>query len=215
MVSGREATISEFSPEILEKLQCYQGLLKKWQGQINLVSPASIEDSWVRHFIDSAQLADFIPQDGTKRVLVDLGSGAGFPGLVLAMIRPDLEVHLVESNHKKSTFLRTVSRETHTAVTIHTLRIEEMTQNLGDVLGGQKADILTARALASLEALLGYSLSFTESNADLLSLFPKGQNHLEEIKQAQSSYSFELENHASKTDSHSQILAIRALQVLK
>ena len=205
----------EFSQETLEKLQCYQALLKKWQAQINLISPSTIEDAWTRHFVDSAQIADFIPQDGIKRTLVDLGSGAGFPGLVLAIIRPDLGVHLIESNHKKSTFLRTVSRETHTEVTIHTLRIEDAIQDMRGVMGDNKPDILTARALTSLKDLLGYSLFFTESNPDLLSLFPKGQRYLDEIEEAKSVFDFTFEHYTSKTDSLSQILTIQGVQAKK
>jgi 16S rRNA (guanine527-N7)-methyltransferase len=146
-------------------LRHYQALLVKWQEKINLVSPTTIQDSWKRHFEDSLQLLPLVPE-GAK-TLYDLGCGAGFPGLVLAMARPDLAVTLVESDAKKCAFLTAVSRETGVQVTIQNSRIEAATATL------PPPDIITARALASLEKLFDLAHPWLASNPVLI--FPKGK----------------------------------------
>lgn len=105
-----------------EKIDAYERLLKKWQNTINLVGPSTLSEAKKRHFEDSLQLLKHIPV--AAKTLYDLGSGAGFPGLVLAMAKPDLDVHLIESDARKCQFLKTVSRETETPVTVHNQRIE-------------------------------------------------------------------------------------------
>ena len=123
-------------------LKHYYGLLLKWQKTINLVSPSTLDDAWNRHFEDSIQVVSYIPEN--MKILCDIGSGAGFPGLVIAIERPDIQVHLVESDSRKCAFMRTVSRETNLSnVTIHNDRIE-------NVIGDIDADYVSARALASL-----------------------------------------------------------------
>src|SRR5262245_14217980 len=137
----------------LDRLETYAALLTKWQARINLVGPATLPDLWRRHFLDSAQLiplleqADSLPQDGGGRILVDLGSGAGFPGLVLA-IMTDWRVHLIDSDQRKCAFLRQVALDCGVLerVTIHAKRIEQVT--------GIAVDVATARACAPLEELL-------------------------------------------------------------
>ena len=128
---------SGVSRETLERLTIYADLLVKWQAKINLVGPETLADLWSRHMLDSAQLFPLIRPDAKR--LVDLGSGAGFPGLVLGVMgAPD--VHLVESDARKCAFLREAARLTGTTVTIHNKRIEQVAP-----LG---ADVVTARALA-------------------------------------------------------------------
>ena len=113
------------SPEITEKLRKYESLLLKWQKTINLVSSSTLKDVWARHFEDSLQIIDLVPD--TVKTVWDLGSGAGFPGLVLAIARPDLSVNLVESDVRKSAFLQNVSRETMSGnVYIRNGRLEDM-----------------------------------------------------------------------------------------
>ena len=131
------------SRETMDKLTAYVALVEKWQQRVNLVSASTLPDIWMRHIWDSAQLAPLVPA-GTGRIL-DVGSGAGFPGLVLAALC-DAELHLVESDQKKAVFLQTVIRETGIRATVHKKRIESLPP-----IG---ADIVTARALASLDRLL-------------------------------------------------------------
>lgn len=131
------------SRETTDQLTAYVALVEKWQKRVNLVSASTLPDIWDRHIWDSAQLAPLIPA-GTRRIL-DVGSGAGFPGLVLAALC-EAECHLVESDQKKAVFLRTVVRETGIRATIHNSRIE--------FLSSLAPDVITARALAPLGKLL-------------------------------------------------------------
>ena len=133
----------DVSRETMDKLAAYVALVEKWQQRVNLVSASTLPDIWMRHIWDSAQLAPLVPA-GTDRIL-DVGSGAGFPGLVLAALC-DAELHLVESDQKKAVFLQTVIRETGIRAIVHNSRIESL-PHIG-------ADIVTARALASLDRLL-------------------------------------------------------------
>lgn len=194
----------DVSRETMDSLQVYCDLLHKWQKAINLVSPSTLPDTWQRHFADSTQLAQYIP-DGTKTV-ADIGSGAGFPGLVLAIIRPDVTVHLVESDERKAQFLRTVSRETGIDAFVHAARIEVVT---GDIA----PDLITARALASLHELFAYCMPWVQSNKDLNMLFLKGRRADEEIAQAHETYEFTLDKHDSMTDAEATILYIKDVQL--
>lgn len=189
------------SRETIEKLSIYANLLVKWQKAINLVGPATVENLITRHFIDSAQLFWYIKTPETTR-LADLGSGAGFPGLVLAIMGVK-DVHLVESDIRKSTFLREVSRETKTPVTVHDIRIEDV--NVPNI------DLITARALAPLSDLLKHAKKLKISDHPMNGLFLKGANYQEEIEKAQKTYQFTPEVHQSITDLEAKIIAISGL----
>lgn len=151
----------DVSRETMSRLESYVALVEKWQPRVNLVSPASLPDIWTRHIWDSAQLATYI-QGGSPR-LVDVGCGAGFPGLVLAMLT-DAECHLVESDQKKAIFLRTVIRECGLTAKVHNHRVEN--------LPCLEAAIITARALAPLDRLL--PLLVTQLRPGTRCLFLKG-----------------------------------------
>lgn len=184
----------------MEKLGVYQALLVKWQKAINLVSPTTIEDAPERHFFDSAQMFRYIPDVDIR--LADMGSGAGFPGLVLALLGVR-EVHLIESDVRKATFLREVSRETSTPVTIHDRRVEDVKiENL---------DVITARALASLKDLLVHASSLGTDGHPFYCLFAKGLQHGEEVEKAQKQWSFGLDTYPSETDISGKILKITDL----
>jgi len=187
------------SRETLEKLQQYDALLQKWQKKINLVGPGTLPDRWRRHFLDSAQLLPIIPE-GAK-VLLDMGSGAGFPGLVLA-IMTDMEVHLIESDLRKCLFLREVVRVTGANVTVHNKRIEKV-ENI-------KADVVSARALASLSKLLDYANPFLKE--DSICIFPKGKRIEEELTELK--YVWYIKEHrlTSLTDDEGVVLVIRGIE---
>ncbi|MCB9988011.1 MAG: 16S rRNA (guanine(527)-N(7))-methyltransferase RsmG [Rhodospirillales bacterium] len=209
------------SRESLEKLKAYEALLHKWQKAVNLVSPNTLNEAWTRHFEDSLQLLPVIlsvseesknpsvaalsHDDKKPLTLFDLGSGAGFPGLVLAIARPDINVHLVESDSKKCSFLKTVSRESSTPVTVHTARIESVDSE-------SVPDVITARALASLDKLLGWCAKWADENPDLTMIFLKGEKTQEEITEARLSYSFDCKIIDSKTDPSGKILVITNLK---
>ena len=187
--------------ESQQKLEHYLSLLRKWQRSINLVGPDTLDDAWRRHIEDSTQLADMIPAGA---IVFDLGSGAGFPGLALAMIRPDLDVTLVESDTKKCTFLSTVSRETKTPVHILNQRIESLESDLIPV-------IITARALAPLDKLLTYCQPWAKINPALEMLFLKGRRAEEELAAARTLYDFNATLYPSLTDSEGRIVRISNL----
>lgn len=207
----------DVSRESVERLEVYHALLLKWQKAINLVSPKTIDEAWVRHFADSAQIEKFVPRetDGKKRVLADLGCGGGFPGLVLAMMRPDLEYHLIESDERKCQFMRTVSRETkpcdskrtesNVDIVVHNQRIE-------DALEGITPDIVTARALADLSALLTFIQPWCAQNPDLECLFLKGGNVGAELESARKYFDFDCEQHSSLTDPQGRILHLKNIK---
>ena len=187
------------SRETIERLTIYQNLLKEWQQKVNLVSSSTLPHMWERHFQDSLQLLPYLPRENAS--LIDLGSGAGFPGLVLALSRPEtLKVTLIESDLKKCLFLEIVSRETKISVTIIRERIEALRETL-------KGDIITARGLAPLSLLFGYAVPFMKE--DTIGLFLKGKNVEKEIQEAQKKWEFDLEIFPSLTDSKARILKIK------
>ncbi len=193
------------SRETLLRLQVYADLLAKWTRVINLVSRASLGDLWRRHMLDSAQLAPLLPEapKGRPRVIVDLGSGAGFPGLVLAILGTG-ELHLVESDRRKAAFLREVVRETGCPAEIHDARIEE--------LAPIPTDVVTARACAPLADLLAYAYKFPGlAAARPCCLFPKGQRVDEELTEARKRWKMTAEPFPSRTDPSGTILRIGLL----
>lgn len=175
------------------KFNLYKNLLIKWQKSINLVSPNTINDIETRHIKDSEQLAHYIPNH--VQSITDIGSGAGFPALIIAMMRPDLRVGCIESDERKCTFLKTVSRETSTPITIINDRIENI------CIENYKTDLITARACASVTDILDMTY---RTGSDYLLL--KGKTHNDEIHQAQKHYTFKVQTFSSATDSEAKIL---------
>ncbi|MBI1206141.1 MAG: 16S rRNA (guanine(527)-N(7))-methyltransferase RsmG [Azospirillum sp.] len=186
------------SRETLERLAAYHALLEKWQPRINLVAPSTLAVAWRRHFLDSAQLLPRLPE--STRVVIDLGSGAGFPGLVLAIMgAPGL--HLVESDGRKCAFLAEVIRITAAPVTLHHRRIE--------ALPPLAADVVTARALAPLSKLLGHAQPMIGETG--LGLFLKGQNVEDELTEATKSWTMSVERYESVSDPAGCLLRIAKL----
>lgn len=185
------------SRETLERLRAYAELLGKWNRSVNLVSRNSMGDLWRRHMLDSAQLLPLAP---AARTWVDLGSGAGFPGLVLALLGAP-EVHLVESLARRCSFLREAARVSGAAVTIHHARIE--------TLEPWPADVVTARALAPLDRLLAYAAPFVAPGGQCL--FLKGQDVDEELTSAAKSWSMSVERFASISDPGGTVLRLKEL----
>jgi 16S rRNA (guanine527-N7)-methyltransferase len=187
------------SRETSERLRTYVGLLEKWTSKINLVSKSSLDHVWTRHIWDSAQLFELTPPAANW---VDLGSGGGFPGLVIACLAadsaPEMKMMLIESDQRKAAFLRTVARETGVRATVLVERAE--------IAAPQEADILSARALGDLTGLLG----FAERHLRLggTALFQKGINWEKEVSDALTTWSFEHEVIKSKTEPGAVILKI-------
>ena len=192
--------LPDVSRETIERLELYAALLKKWNPSINLVSKASLADLWLRHILDSVQI--FEMADHPVDHWVDLGSGGGFPGLVMAIMAAETgspaRVTLVESDARKCTFLRTVIRETGTRADIINDRIENAAP--------LEADILSARALSDLTTLLHYADRHLKQTG--LAIFPKGETWKKELEEAQAKWCFQYEFAQSKTEAGPVILRI-------
>ncbi len=191
------------SRETLDRLMIYPKLLEKWNSRINLVARSTISNAWDRHFVDSAQLWRLRPE---FQNWVDIGSGAGFPGLVLAIIAaelaPEAKFHLVESDARKCAFLRTVAREVDVTVNIFCCRI-------GD-LDGIVAEVVSARALAPLIDLLEYSEKILKFDGHCL--FLKGHSCDIELTKTANRWNFELDRFPSVTDPQSSVLRLRGIE---
>lgn len=204
---GDFARVFAVSRETIEKLSTYEALLRQWQKTINLVAPSTLDHIWSRHFADSAQLFALAPPDA-KRWL-DLGSGAGFPGLVLAIMlagRDGAKVTLVESDTRKAAFLGEVARRTGASVDIRPERIEKFATQTKL----QPVDVITARALAPLPRLL--ELAAPAFSPQTLGLFLKGREAEAEVDAAREEWAFESTLQPSLTDAGGRIVLIRALQ---
>ena len=190
------------SHETVEKLELYERLLIKWQKAVNLVAPATISLLWQRHFADSAQLVKLAP--GAK-TWVDLGSGGGFPALVIAIMlanQRECEVHLIESNARKCAFLSEVARQTGAPAHVHNMRIADAAAKGV----AQAADVVTARALAPLDTLMELALPFF--GVASVALFLKGREAGVEVADARKRWIFDLKIHPSISGTEGQILEI-------
>ncbi|WP_375201776.1 16S rRNA (guanine(527)-N(7))-methyltransferase RsmG [Hyphococcus sp.] len=186
--------------ETFDRLLEFDRVLMDWSERHNLIARSTIKDRWERHFFDSAQLVPLLPE--TVKTLVDLGSGAGFPGLVLAaMLAPrGTQVTLIESTQKKCAFLR----EAGAAMGLENLKV--VPERIESVGLGFKPDIITARALARLEKLLGYGAGIQGKNTRYFLL--KGQDVEVELTEAAKSWHMEVVKHPSRTDPRAAILEI-------
>ena len=183
----------------MARLNAYAELLQSWSPRINLVAASTLGDLWRRHFLDSAQLLPLIP--GGAKSLVDLGSGAGFPGLVLAIMGvPGVE--LVEADARKCAFLREVARVTAAPVRIHNARIESLPPRV--------VDVVTARGCAPLHRLLVLAERFI--GPDTVCLFSKGAQAGQEVTVARQSWSMDIACHASRSNERGVILCLKGLR---
>ncbi len=192
------------SRETTEKLEAYAALLKQWQKAVQLVAPSTLDDIWHRHFADSAQLLAHGPA-GALRWL-DVGAGAGFPGLVAAILNaatPGFRAILVESDSRKAAFLGEVARKTGAPVDILCARIEMPSTHtkVGSV------DVVAARALAPLDKLLDLVVQYRGS--ETVGLFLKGRDADAEVLQARRRWTFELKLEPSLTDPEGRIIIVR------
>jgi len=202
--AARFAQAFDVSRETADRLTLYADLLAKWNRAINLVSKATLPALWTRHFADSAQLLSLA---GTApRHWADLGTGGGFPGLVVAILAaeicPRLQVTCVESDRRKAAFLQSVGRETGVDVTVIPERIETLAP-----LG---ADVVSARALAPLEVLIGHAARHLGDRGT--ALFLKGTGYRAEVETALAHWTFRLDTIPSRTDPGSAILKIGSIR---
>jgi 16S rRNA (guanine527-N7)-methyltransferase len=196
--------IHPVSRETIERLTIYVELVRKWQKSRNLVAPSTLGGIWTRHVADSVQVHALLPK---ARRWVDFGSGAGFPGLVTAILLAGESggtVHLVESNQSKAAFLRTVARETGAPAIVHAVRIEDFIAGFDEEIEG-----VSARALASLDRLVPMAAPFVARGA--AAVFHKGQDFAAEIAEATLSWSLDLIEHPSRIEPGSRLIEIRKI----
>lgn len=188
------------SRESFERLTVYVDELLKWQQRFNLIGPSTAGEVWTRHILDAVQVVPLLPE-GTRN-LADLGSGAGIPGLVVAIVT-GAAVHLYESNGKKAAFLRHAAQASGVEAHVHQVRLEHIAGR-GEV---PQVDAVLARALAPLHRLLGHAEPFLKAGA--LGLFHKGQDIDIELTEATRYWRLNMTKHRSVTDSRGVILEVR------
>jgi 16S rRNA (guanine527-N7)-methyltransferase len=194
------------SRETVSRLETFANLFEKWAKAINLVAPSTKADFWTRHVADSAQIYQLSPGPFTW---VDLGSGGGFPGIITAIFLTELNdgwVHLVESNQKKASFLRTALLETGARGSVHPVRIE----TAGSVV--PRCDRISARALAELPLLLDYTSQWMLTDQNVKAYLHKGRDYAVEVNNANSRWQFDLLQHPSLIEADSTILEIAHLR---
>jgi 16S rRNA (guanine527-N7)-methyltransferase len=197
--------LTPVSSETEARLDRYVGLLLEWQIKTNLVAPSTLPNLWTRHISDSLQLLSLAP---SAKTWVDLGSGGGFPGVVLACAlaeMPGANVHLVERNAKKAAFLREAVRITSAAATVHLAGIGDIVDRIGS-----RVDCVTARALAPLHQLVGYAEPFVSGGAK--ALFLKGQDVEAELTEATKYWNIEPRLHSSRTGGHGWIVELDRIE---
>lgn len=188
----------DVSRETIDRLKVFEGLVRKWTPKINLVGPSTMPDFWRRHILDSSQLFPLAPKHWQS--WADLGSGGGLPGIVIAVLAADTgkSITLIESDQRKSAFLRTCVRELGLAVTVLSSRIEAVPP--------LSADVISARALAPLPSLVG--LVQRHLAPEGTALLQKGRTAAEEVELARAEWTFDLLSHDSQTESGARILAL-------
>lgn len=188
------------SRETRERLEEFQSLLLKWNSRINLVSPTQVDQIWERHILDSAQLFRLTPPDPDS--WLDLGSGGGFPGIVCAILSQQAchktRFHLVESDQRKSIFLRQAAQALDLCVTVHTKRVEQYSSEI--------ASVISARALAPLPKLLSMAAPFLDQSTQLL--FLKGKRVEMELTEASESWNMTIDRIQSLTDPDGVVLRL-------
>jgi 16S rRNA (guanine527-N7)-methyltransferase len=197
--------LTPVSRETVARLDVFVDTLLTWNARTNLIAASTVPHLWTRHVADSLQLLDLA---SNARTWVDLGSGAGFPGLVIACALADstgAKVHLVESNAKKAAFLREAARLTQAPAVVHAERIERFTEVFSD-----SVNVVTARALAPLKTLLDQSFSLLKTGA--LGLFPKGQDVAAELTDATKYWNIKVNLAPSRTDPKGRVVVVQALE---
>ncbi len=191
------------SRETLARLDFFEAEFRKWSARINLAAPSTLEALWSRHILDSAQLFDLKPD---ALSWLDLGSGGGFPGAIVAILLVDREggkIELVESNNKKAAFLKSVLGAVNAPARVHICRIEDAYERV------EMPEIVTARALAPLPRLLDLAEPWLARGAT--ALFHKGRDYAAEVTESRDAWRFDLIEHASKIDPAGRILEVSGL----
>lgn len=136
----RDAGLEALPESALSKFQIYLDLLLKWNSRLNLTAIRDRESIFRRHFVECIQCAQALPMSSTAATLLDFGSGAGLPGIPIAICRPEVRVTLAESQRKKAAFLREAVRSLGLDAEVFDGRVEDMSPERG-------FDFVTLRAV--------------------------------------------------------------------
>jgi len=202
---ARALALTPVSRETLHRLDRFVATLLAWQRRMNLVASSTEATLWTRHVADSLQLLALAPD---ARIWVDLGSGGGFPGVVIACALagiPGAHVHLVESSGKKAAFLHEAVQAIGVPATVHATRIEDFVKKAPDSI-----DVITARAVAPMPKLL--ALAYPLLKTGMLGLFPKGRDVARELTEAAKCWKIQASLSPSRTDPKAQIVIVRGLE---
>ncbi|MCO4847685.1 MAG: 16S rRNA (guanine(527)-N(7))-methyltransferase RsmG [Yoonia sp.] len=191
----------DVSRETIDRLSAFEDIVLKWNPKINLIAKSTVDDVWIRHIKDSAQLFQYAPANVSR--WLDIGSGGGFPGIVVAVMSVGLghqtEFTFIESDQRKATFLRAAARELGLKITVLAERVEET--------DAQRAGVITARALKSVSELM--PMLDRHLAADGIAILPKGRTFADEIPAARENWRFDMTAHASITDADARILILK------
>ena len=202
---ARALSLTPVSRETAERLDRFVALLLTWQKTTQLIATSTVSQLWMRHIADSLQLVDLAPE---ARSWVDMGTGGGFPGLVIACALAETagaRVHLVESNAKKAAFLRAAAAATESPAVVHAMRMENFVESFAGA-----PDIVTARAVSPLSSLLGQCLPLLQRGA--IGIFPKGQDVGAELTEASRYWRMTADLVLSRTDPKARIVCVRAVE---
>ena len=210
MFEGNEKDFNIFKDKInpnedtIYKLKKFVRMVRDNQKNMNLIGKSTMSSVWTRHVLDSAQIEKILPKENKKYITIDVGTGAGFPGLVLAaMGRADLL--LCEKSKKKNIFLNTVAKECNLDVKMYNDRIENL----------KAANIRTiiARAFSPLKNLI---LKVRHClNADTTLVLHKGRTYMKEIIEAKKLFFFNYQCYDSTTNADAKILKINNIREKK
>ena len=199
-----EITTYDVSRETMRRLEEFVALLQVWNNKMNLVSRNSLSEVWLRHILDSVQLIKYINQD--TRNLVDIGSGAGFPGIVIAILgkekMPAMKINLVESIAKKTMYLKDI------CVNLDLDNVEIFNKRVEDTVF-KGVDVITARAVSSLDKLLEYSYIIAGKETKMI--FPKGITYDAELTEARRNWNFDCVTHKNMYHEDGVVLEISKL----
>lgn len=157
----------------LDLAERFTAMLAQQGVERGLIGPREVDRLWERHVLNCALLADAIPAEA--RTLADIGSGAGLPGVVLAIARPDLQITLVETMQRRTIWLEEVRDELDLPLEVVRARAE-------DLHGERTFDVVTARAVAALDKLAKWTLPLVAPGGELVAM--KGSSAAEEIETA-------------------------------
>ncbi len=153
-----------YTSDMLDKLEVYKEYLKEYNEHTNLTRITDDNDIYLKHFYDSLTIIKGIDLNKINNLL-DIGSGAGFPGMVIKIFYPNISVTLLDSNNKKTKFLESLAKKLNLNVTVVNKRVEDYAKdNLN------KFDLVTGRAVASLRVLSELSLPLVKKDGYFLPL---------------------------------------------